>query len=355
MFSMSISVIATIVLTEAVKRGFSQPSLMVLAGFLISLIPMTSGHSFLAVCLLAVFIALQSFPFSTLKKWPHAVKNWILFSIPIIVLGLPQSLIFVQRAHQGNFITIAAIWGDYGGYGIVPCLTMWWESLSVFVFIAVAHCWFVISRAQSRLYLPAFGVFIVANFVRFQPGAMDNTKIFLAAWFPLACCAVAECFLSFLNHPNIAVGLISVYLLGLSMFSGALCIGKSLAVPFPIFYPPEWDVGIWAIENTPVDAVFLTPVYPGIPMTSIAGRTALMTFPGWAWTHGIYNSSRTALIEKLWATHDRGLFLENKIGYVFRDLGRGQEVFDVPPWDTGWMKVYEGKEIEVWKVVEPLL
>jgi hypothetical protein len=121
-----------------------------------------------------------------------------------------------------------------------------------------------------------------------------------------------------------------------------------------MFYEEEFEVGVWAIENTPINAVWLTPTYPGTPMTSIAGRTALMTFPGWAWTHGIYNLSRQQLMEELWKQRDPELFRTHSVQYVYKNIGRENHTFDVGV-DTRWMKVFESKAVEVWRVVDGLI
>jgi hypothetical protein len=228
---------------------------------------------------------------------------------------------------------------------------MWWESLSLFVFISLFHCWFSFQGSQISMYLPAFGVFIVANFVRFQPGAMDNTKIFIAAWFPLACCAVAHFLLSIVHRART----LAFALFIASTVSGTLCVLKSLSIPYPIFSSQELDVAIWSIENTPIESVFLTAIYPGIPVTSIAGRTALMTFPGWAWTHGIYNTTRHADIERMWQTADPAMFVAVATNYALRIQSRQQDKWEVDPGDSRWLKVFAYKDIEVWEVVDPLI
>jgi hypothetical protein len=139
------------------------------------------------------------------------------------------------------------------------------------------------------------------------------------------------------------------------MASGFLCVVKSLAFSSSIFSRQEVEVGRWANENTPIDAIFLAMKYPGIPVTSISGRTGLMTFPGWAWTHGIYNVNRTILVNQMWETADPNLFMKSGTRYALRLLARQTHKWQTNPSDTRWMKVFASPAIEVWEIVCPLI
>jgi hypothetical protein len=351
MFTMTLCLVTAYTLIECSRHGYKDKILMFTAGCCVSLIPMASGHSFLAICLLAAILAVQTCPWLTTKKWFNFLKAWIIFSIPIILIGLPQSVVYVGRAKQGNFIGIEMLWRDYGGPGLRHCLVMWWESLSNFLYLSLIHCWFSFGPTQTATYIPPFVVFWISNFVRFQPGAMDNTKVFIAAWYPLACAAVAHFLIWFAGRrPRTALALAVA-----AMASGTLCVVKSLAFPFPVFSPQELDVAKWAIENTPLESVFLTTTYPGIPVTAIAGRTALMTFPGWAWTHGIFDRRRTELTVAMWATGNPELFVNSSTDFVLKIQNRQKEEWKGNINDPRWLVVFAHKDVEVWEVVEALL
>jgi hypothetical protein len=216
---------------------------------------------------------------------------------------------------------------------------MWWESLSLFLYFSLFHCWFTFRGSQFLNYLPAFGVFLVTNFLRFQPGAMDNTKVFCVAWFPLACCAVAHFLMRIADRGRY----LAVALLLPSIVSGVLCVLKSLSLPYPIFSPRELEVGLWAIENTPLEAVFDTMVYPGISVTSISGRTALMTFPGWAWAHGICNATRQGIIDRMWESADPAIFRWIGANYTLRIKNRQPEKWERDTGDRRWLWVLAHK------------
>jgi hypothetical protein len=109
------------------------------------------------------------------------------------------------------------------------------------------------------------------------------------------------------------------------------------------------------IENTPIDAVFLTVEYPGCPATSIAGRTSLNTFPGWAWTHGVWNAERYEAIQMMWASARPELFAQYGTQYALHLPSRSSVNWTVDPADTRWLQVFVEKDVEVWEVVDPLL
>jgi hypothetical protein len=351
MFSITLCIVATIAIIDCVSREFQWLTQLAVAGFCIALLPMASGHSFLAICLLAALFAIVFCPWLTPRRWPRFLAAWIIFAVPIAVIGLPQSFQYVQRARRGEFIKIKGIWLDYGPPTVFTFVMMWWESLSVFVFLSVFHCWWAFSRAQAAVYAPAFGVFIVSNILRFQPGAMDNTKVFTVAWFPLACAAVAHLLVVVWRRaPWIAAALAIT-----GTASGFLCVAKSLGSPFPVFSPQEFNAGLWAIENTPIESVFLTIEYPGCPVTAIAGRTALMTFPGWAWTHGVISNERVWAVQNLWNSPRTEYFHQYNTQYALRQTERSQMNWSVDPGDTGWLEVFAEKGVEIWEAVVPLL
>lgn len=260
----------------------------------------------------------------------------------------------MKRVSSGHFMRIRSIWNDYRHNTITGWFSLWWESLSVFVMIAVFHAWIVLNKSQRKMYIPAFLVFVVASFVRFQPGAMDNTKVFIAGWYPLACCAVAEFILQLRRSGSILSNILALLLFVGAIPAGTMCIGKSLSMPFPMFSYSTWDSGVWAAENTPTDSVFLTATNPGVAVTCVAGRTSLLTFNGWVWSHGIAMGDRPSLIAKMWE-HDAALFRKYGVNYIHNVKDKTYNRVKMGEFETEWISVFRNQEVEIWQVVNDLL
>jgi hypothetical protein len=117
MFTVAPCVVATIAIVEGARRGYAGWAPMGVAGLCAALTPMASGHSFLALCLLAAFFALATCPFRRPAQWPRFLGAWAVFALPIAAVGFPQGLAFVGRARQGGFLKLERIWSEYGGPG----------------------------------------------------------------------------------------------------------------------------------------------------------------------------------------------------------------------------------------------
>ena len=197
LFSTPISIFITsllIIISEDIQNS-SKTAL--LAGIMMGLIPMMSAHSYIGVGEYAIFICLIHFPFKKFNKWPETIKTWCFYGIPAILISIPQ-ILWLTREKRSNFFIMKAIHKetDSSTFGFFK---VWWSSLGAFVFISLVSVWIFQTKRQNKIYMPSIGVWIVSNLIRYQPGAMDNTKVFLVAWYPLACCTVAN-FLIVLWH-----------------------------------------------------------------------------------------------------------------------------------------------------------
>lgn len=354
MFSMPIIICVMTCIIEIRQNSYQNRLLLFFSGFLVSLIPMCSGHSFIGICLFCFFCAICDFPWFLKNKWLSFTYNWIIFAVPIIIIGVPQAIMFVGRAKGDSFMSIDPIWNDYFKGFFAPFI-MWWESLSSFVFISVFYSWFVLSSKQVMFYLPSFVLFIISNFIRYQPGAMDNTKVFYAGWYPMACICVAEFLIKYYYKPGLFYS-IAIQIVFFSMIlSGLLCIIKSLLIPFPVFENEDWETGHWIIENTPLNSVFLTNFYPGCSATAIAGRTGFLTFPGWVWTHGLPLNDRYNLVNKMWknlATYED--FVKNGVNYILGSNTRESKDFMVDVYNPDYLIVCKEENVTIWRVVKSL-
>ena len=340
MFSMPLCVVTVIALQHCTSRVF-----LFMCGFFVSLMPMVSGHSFLTMCLYAGFVALFDFPWLQPRRWINSIETWLRFALPILLLGIPQCAMFVRRASHGSkgFMEIEAIWDRYHGM-----VNMWWESLSIFVCVALVHSWLILNRTQRKMYAPAFFVFILANFVRFQPVPMDNTKVFIAGWYPMACSCVGLFFARLIEKGHF-LKVISVLLAAGSVVSGIMCICKSLAWPFDLFSSTGWQCGLWSIENTPVDAIFLTGSFPATPPTCIAGRIGFVTYIGWVVSHGI-SPDHMQKSNEMWTSHAPKTFRDNNVKYIYHDSSSGRNL-TISRHDPEWLNVFHTHDADIWELV----
>lgn len=350
MFSMPLCVCTMICLHQAAFGQFRRFQPLFLAGFFVSLMPMVSGHSFISISLYSAFLAAWHCPWLSPHEWKDFLAKWLFFAAPIVVIGIPQCLLFITRVRHSDkpFIYFDPIWKGYSGF-----FTMWWESLSIFVWISCVHSWCLVRRHQMSAHVPAFCVFVIGNLFRFQPVAMDNTKIFFAGWYPIACCSVALFFAKLFHQRNKVIKSTAILLFMGTIAAGTLCIIKSLSRPFPLFSEIQWQSGIWAIENTPVDAVFLTGSFPAVPATTIAGRLGFLTFHGWAWTHGLHLGPRLSAAKTMWMHHNTTMFRQNNVRYIYHSSNSRWNL-TIDKYSPEWLAVFHSQDTTILELVTDL-
>lgn len=329
LFSMPVALSVTILLIISVIQGIKDIKCMFLAGILMGIVPMLSAHSFIAIGEYAAFICLFNFPYILIKKFIESkfkmydkllgvIIGWCCFGFTAIIIALPQ-VIWLLRVPRSGFMTFEPIWTE-SNRGKFAMFQTWWESLGSFLFLSLFVVWLFMRKKQIIMYLPSIGVFVVSNFIRYQPGAMDNNKVFFATWYPLACISVAYLYIMLLLHDrrrSIIVKIMLVFIFISFSFSGFICIAKALKYNFPLFSSSEKDLGVWMMENSPKDAVVLCSGWHSNPLMSVGGRLVTEGYPGWIWTHGLDIGKREMWMKNLVQNRENvSYFIPQKVLYA---------------------------------------
>ena len=352
LFSMPIVVFITIVLIYEIRTKLSDKKALAMAGMLMGLLPMISAHSFIGIGEYALFICAVNFPWGQPRKWPKVIQFWAVFGCVAIVIALPQVL-WLLRVPRHGFGKISPIWLETFPNSL-KFGQLWWESLGPFVVIAIFTCWPLLNRFQVMCYLPSIGVFLISNFVRYQPGAMDNNKVFFAGWYCVACCAVAHFIIGlWVNSPSkVLVRILLVCtVMGFSM-SSVVAISKALIYSFPMFSHDEKALGQWVMENTQKDSIFVTSEWHANTVMSIGGRIIALGYGGWVWTHGLDYGSRQSFISSL--IRDKELpekFDRWNIRYIVSKADENGLTFDDPGPNSHWIPVCEISNMKIYRML----
>ena len=141
---------------------------------------------------------------------------------------------------------------------------------------------------------PFWVVFLIANVIVTQPWNWDNTKLlsywYLGAALPVAwllsagrrvwtrvLAGVAVVTLVLAGALTLDVGFV-----GQSNLSGSPPTGASAGFATPA----AQLVAAVVAAKTPAHAVFLTEGQPNDPVTTLAGRSAMLAYDGWLWSYG---------------------------------------------------------------------
>jgi hypothetical protein len=129
-------------------------------------------------------------------------------------------------------------------------------------------------------------VFLVSCFVNYQPGAMENTKVYFVAWLPHACVSVSIFFVK-LWQSDTNTFPISIPVFISMLISSIICIFKALNYPMEMYSPDERDLGIWMMNSTRIYDSFLCSAVHNNPIMSFSGRQVNMGYIGWIISHGL--------------------------------------------------------------------
>jgi hypothetical protein len=342
LFSMPVVITVTTLLLQVCYSGLQNLKSVIIAGILMGTLPLISAHSFIAVGEYALFICAAYFPWRDTGKWREVIKFWAIFGGTAMAVALPQ-ILWLFRVPRKDFFELKPIWLETFPNSM-KVFQLWWDSLGSFVAIAIFGVWRILTSMQIWGYLPALGVFLVSNFVRYQPGAMDNNKVFFAGWYVLACVAVSQFVVSMWNCGKRFVRPILVFIVVGYSLSSVVTIVKALRHNFPICTHEEKEMGLWILENTHKDSVFLGSAWHSNTAMSFGGRLITMGYGGWVWTHGLSYQDRSKLIQSMVADRENlSRFEDLKINYAIArtDDQPKEYLFPPPDDDSRWICVVE--------------
>jgi hypothetical protein len=165
----------------------------------------------------------------------------------------------------------------------------------------------VVSDDLALLCAPFMVLFLIANIVVFQSWDWDNTKLF-AYWQLAAALLVGAWIARWWRRGFWRAAAATVALTSLLM-TGGLVMLRSLpwtpAETNPGSYTwasaDDRDIAAQVAAHTPRNAVILTGGRPNDPVLTLAGRTAVMGYPGWLNSYGTDFGTRPADIRTIYA------------------------------------------------------
>jgi hypothetical protein len=354
MFSTPLNVMVVSILFHVVEGGFADRRAAALAGLLMGALPMLSAHSYIGVGEYAIFLCLSVLPRRRRAPWRDQIVAWGCFGAVALAVSLPQ-IAWLMRAHRANFMKIDPIHRETDKRWVAGFFAVWWASLGSFLVAAVGLVFFTNDARQTAFYRPSIGVWIVSNLIRYQPGAMDNTKVFFAGWYSLACVAVANFVVVTWKQGGWQVRVALCAMVAGFSFGGAVCIWKALFSPFTMFSGQERDVGIWMMHNAKKDAAVLAGGWHGNTLMSLAGKLVTMGYGGWVWTHGLNIDARRAFMSELIRNRENvSVFAEHKIEYaVLREDDKSRKFyFPEPEPSSRWLLLFDLGNFKVYRILK---
>ena len=234
-------------------------------------------------------------------------------------------------------------------------IVFWMRNLGLEFFLGLAGIAYLYSHSKTPslfriLILPLTALFILCNFIIFQPNDWDNTKFMIYSHFGFTVATI----LILEKMRKLHIGFMPWIVLSIVVLTsgGALAVARELETNWQSVTTSEVEMATLVRESTPWDAVFLTSDTHNHPIPMLTGRPIIMGYRGWLWTYGINYRS---LEKDVYTMYQGGIDAENllkkyNISYVYigprelKDFGANEPYYQQFP------LLYESDGVNIYKI-----
>lgn len=260
-----------------------------LLGLMAGALPMVHTHSYLALALLSAGWLIYDLCHR------GGIKHWLLFAVPAALLALPQLLTWTFNQSSANgFIRFQFNWvNNSDGSGLRDGY-LWFYIKNIglpFILLLLS----LLEKNKKRRFIAsgAFVIFLVAEFVVFQPNEYDNNKLFYV-WYMLCCVLAADYAVALFDkmkglRARVPIAIACAFM---CFFSGGLSIARECVSNYQMFSKNDVDAAAYIEQNTAQDSVFLTWTQHINPAFALAGRRVVCGPNLWLYWHGLDISAR---------------------------------------------------------------
>jgi len=295
--------------------GYKRNKIMffVIAGLLSGVLPLVQVHSLFVIFLVSLFLSLTTIFLSKFNS--RIVISWILFAIITSAVALSIFSAISQIESPLKFIIIEPGWTSEENI-----ILFWFKNLGIFApLLIISLFWLFKNKFLFTLYLPFLFIFIISNIFVFQPWDFDNSKL-LVYWYFASTIVVAYFVCDQFLVKNLAKKATGVFLIFSMVFSGALDVFRTFThvTNYQIFSNSDLEVAESVKNLTAEKSLFLTASSHNHPIPALAGRSTLVGFHGWLWSHGLPYQERADDIRQIYrgGRQAEELISKYKINYV---------------------------------------
>jgi len=257
-------------------------------GMLLAILPFWHFHTFLAVIVFS-FIWFFVYLNNNFKKLKEYLFFWFLLGLASFFVLLPQYFWAAQQTDFLNFFHYHFCWTKEN-----ESVFLYWFKNGSFVLLFLPIT-FYLARKQWAFFLPAIFLFLIANFVSFQPWEWDNIKIFVFC-FLFFSLLLGDFLAILVRKPKLYILVILIFLLTVLYFP--IAYRFETRVSLPLYSVADFEFADWLVASTPARAIFLVSTRHNHPVSSLAGRKTFLGYPGFLWVHNIDYHEREIILKK---------------------------------------------------------
>lgn len=331
---------------------------LVVLGVLAGMLPMINTHCFLALGLMSAGWMAFDLIKSRKQLW-KTLQGWLIYGVLAVVLAAPQLFMWTFNQAVGNetFLNFQFNWVN-GQMGMQDSwLWFWIKNVGLpFVLILLS----LLEKNEKRRFIAsgAFVIFVLAEFIQFQPNVYDNYKLF-CIWYMLCAVLAADYGFELLGKLKgmRAKPVIAGMALICFFFTGVLAVATEMNTNWQLFSRADVEAAAFVEEKTDEDDVFMTGNHHINFVASLAGRKIVCGTDSWLYYHGYDTEERKADIRAFYAdpAGNEQLLQKYSVDYVVVTAHEyGQMTVNKQALDSLYERVYESEweDVVIWKVGE---
>ncbi|MCR4605851.1 MAG: hypothetical protein K5639_07645 [Eubacterium sp.] len=309
------------------------------------------------------------------KKWlGEEFRTWGVLLAIVLIFAAPQLVNFTFKQARGEqFVRGAFNWANNNPEVMDDYIIFYLKNIGTVFVMSILMLIFGKKR-QLRMVLPACFLWLICEFILFQPNPYDNNKLLLVAYL-FFCIAVAD--FTVQTVPEAVSGLICklrgnansgktrtvfrsvvAVVVGVVALSGTVSavftIGREYVSDYELYDRNYVDLAEWIEQNTEKNDLFLTANNHNNAVSSLTGRNIVCGTGTFLYYHGLDYAKQEQDVKTMYenpAERD-GLMTEYKVKYMVVG-GIEQGTYTIPDVDNLQEKyplVYSNEGVDVYKV-----
>ncbi len=260
----------------------------ILLGIVAGCMPMIHTHSFLALAVISAVMAVWSIVQTPEKDRKYSLINWCIYAAIAAVLALPQLFIWTFTQVGGDsFLRYTFNWVNEKD----PYLWFWLKNCGI-VTLLIIPAFINTSKDNKKIFTGGILLFIIAEFLLFQPNPYDNNKLFFIVYM-MAVILISEFSVNIYDKLKDIKwrGYFAALLIVFGTLSGALTIIREFnsGGEYQTFSENDIKFSEFVKDNTDPTATFATTSEHLNPVSVLAGRNIYVGSSLYVYFHGLGN------------------------------------------------------------------
>jgi hypothetical protein len=298
---------------------------LVFSGLLFGILPIIHTHSYIALgIILPVGLFIMFLQNLVLKKYTSFkkylfkfIKFAVSFFLPAVIIGFSIVFIFVFNPKSTGDMMHFINWWVPNQDQISNPLIYWWNNAGLLIILGVVS--FFTEKKFRPYVIGAFVIFILCNFISFQPWHFDNLKL-LTYWYIIWALPVSL-LLASLKGKLLVVKIVLILLLITTGLADVLSLAVSTGTGIPLSTAVEYKYSQIVRQITKEDDLIVSGTNHDNPISVSSGRRMFLGYEGWLWTYNINSDARMDEVKEMYSGSKVGQDLIKSKGINYMSIG----------------------------------